>query len=180
MSITCLLFRDFWHDHWGINTKNPIYLRLKFFKIHKYQFYQILSFGILEETNIPSYRVVVLVVYYVDLAWMIQVHMNKYFKWMGKLGKFKLHCFCFSQEATDPTTTAIAWKSSFLNLHYNQFKFFLNWYMMLNRNWDRESGLPFCGLFETKDLIGMMLIPMFLLVSFGFERSHWFIFFFFG
>lgn len=41
--------------------------------------------------------------------------------------------------------------------------------MMLNRDRDRESGLPLCWLFETKELIGMVLIPMFLLVSFGFE-----------
>ena len=41
---------------------------------------------------------------------------------------------------------------------------------MLNRDRDRERGLPLCWLFETKALIGMVLIPMFLLVSFGFER----------
>ena len=40
---------------------------------------------------------------------------------------------------------------------------------MLNRDRDRERGLPLCWLFETKALIGMVLIPMFLLVSFGFE-----------
>lgn len=34
---------------------------------------------------------------------------------------------------------------------------------------DRERGLPLCWLFETKALIWMVLIPMFLLVSFGFE-----------
>jgi hypothetical protein len=43
--------------------------------------------------------------------------------------------------------------------------------MMLNRDRDRERGLPLCWLFETKALIGMVQIPMFLLVlvSFGFE-----------
>ena len=41
--------------------------------------------------------------------------------------------------------------------------------MMLNRDQDRERGLPLCWLFETKALIGMVLVPMFLLVSFGFE-----------
>ena len=41
--------------------------------------------------------------------------------------------------------------------------------MMLNRDRDRERGLPLCWLFEAKALIGMVLIPMFLLVSFGFE-----------
>lgn len=40
---------------------------------------------------------------------------------------------------------------------------------MLNRDQDRERGLPLCWLFEAKALIGMVLIPMFLLVSFGFE-----------
>lgn len=40
--------------------------------------------------------------------------------------------------------------------------------MMLNRDRDRERE-GFCWLFETKALIGMVLIPMFLLVSFGFE-----------
>lgn len=40
---------------------------------------------------------------------------------------------------------------------------------MLNRDRDRERGLPLCWLFETKALIGMVLIPMFFLVSFGFE-----------
>lgn len=40
---------------------------------------------------------------------------------------------------------------------------------MLNRDQDRERGLPLCWLFETKALIGMVLVPMFLLVSFGFE-----------
>lgn len=38
---------------------------------------------------------------------------------------------------------------------------------MLNRDRDRERGLP--RLFETKALIRMVLIPMFFLVSFGFE-----------
>lgn len=119
-----------------------------------------------------SYHVVVLDVYYVDHAWMIQVHINKYFKWMGKLEKFKLHRFRFSQAAKTPTSTITAWKSSFLNTHYNQFKFSPNWYMMLNWNWDKESGYSLCWLFETKNLIGMVLIPMILLVSFGFERLH--------
>lgn len=41
--------------------------------------------------------------------------------------------------------------------------------MMLNRDQDRERGLPLCWLFETKALIGMVRVPMFLLVSFGFE-----------
>lgn len=41
--------------------------------------------------------------------------------------------------------------------------------MMLNGDQDRERGLPLCWLFETKALIWMVLIPMFLLVSFGFE-----------
>lgn len=54
-----------------------------------------------------------------------------------------------------------------LNPHYNQSKFSPDRYMMLNRDRDRERGLP--RLFETKALIGMVLIPMFLLVSFGFE-----------
>lgn len=56
-----------------------------------------------------------------------------------------------------------------LNPHYNQSKFSPDRYMMLNRDRDRERGLPLCWLFETKALIGMVLIPMFLLVSFGFE-----------
>jgi hypothetical protein len=57
-----------------------------------------------------------------------------------------------------------------LNPHYNQSKFSPDRYMMmLNRDQDRERGLPLCWLFETKALIGMVLIPMFLLVSFGFE-----------
>jgi hypothetical protein len=54
--------------------------------------------------------------------------------------------------------------------HYNQSKFSPDRYMMmLNRDQDRERGLPLCWLFETKALIGMVLVPMFLLVSFGFE-----------
>jgi len=56
-----------------------------------------------------------------------------------------------------------------LNPHYNQSKFSPDRYMMLNRDRDRERGLPLCWLFETKALIGMVLIPMFFLVSFGFE-----------
>lgn len=40
--------------------------------------------------------------------------------------------------------------------------------MMLNGDRDRERGLPLCWLFETKALIWMVLIPMFLRVSFGF------------
>lgn len=56
-----------------------------------------------------------------------------------------------------------------LNPHYNQPKFSPDRYMMLNRDRDRERGLPLCWLFETKALIGMVLIPMFLLASFGFE-----------
>lgn len=40
---------------------------------------------------------------------------------------------------------------------------------MLNRDRDKERGLPLCWLFETKALIGMVRIPMFFLVSFGFE-----------
>lgn len=56
-----------------------------------------------------------------------------------------------------------------LNPHYNQSKFSPDRYMMLNRDRDRERGLPLCWLFETKALIGIVLIPMFFLVSFGFE-----------
>ena len=58
----------------------------------------------------------------------------------------------------------------YLNPHKNQSKLSPDRYiMMLNRDRDRERGLPLCWLFETKALIGMVLIPMFLLVSFGFE-----------
>lgn len=57
-----------------------------------------------------------------------------------------------------------------LNPHYNKYKIYPDRYMMLNRDRDRERGQPLFGwLFETKALIGMVLIPMFLLVSFGFE-----------
>lgn len=36
-----------------------------------------------------------------------------------------------------------------LNPHYNQSKFSPDRYMMLNRDRDRERGLPLCWLFET-------------------------------
>ena len=41
--------------------------------------------------------------------------------------------------------------------------------MMLNRDRDRERGMTLCWLFETKALVGMVLIPMLFLVSFAFE-----------
>ena len=53
-----------------------------------------------------------------------------------------------------------------LNPHYNQSKFYPDRYMMLNRNRDRE-GCPFVG--SSRQIIGMVQIPMFFLVSFGFE-----------
>ena len=58
-----------------------------------------------------------------------------------------------------------------LNPHYNQNKCSPDRYMMLNRDRDRERGLPLCWLaFRDKSTHrnGMVLIPMFLLVSFGF------------
>lgn len=55
-----------------------------------------------------------------------------------------------------------------LNPHYNQEKFSPDRYMMLNRDRDRERGLPAPLLVgfsrQKKALIGMVLIPMFLLV----------------
>ena len=56
-----------------------------------------------------------------------------------------------------------------LNPHYNQSTFSPDRYMMLNRNRARSRGQPLCWLFETKALIGMVQIPMFFRVSFGFE-----------
>lgn len=40
---------------------------------------------------------------------------------------------------------------------------------MLNRDRDRERVMTLCWLFETKALVGMVLIPMLFLVSFAFE-----------
>jgi hypothetical protein len=53
--------------------------------------------------------------------------------------------------------------------HNNQSKYSPDRYMMLNRDRDRERGLPLCWLFETKALIGIVLIPMFFRFSFAFE-----------
>jgi hypothetical protein len=40
---------------------------------------------------------------------------------------------------------------------------------MLNRDRDRERGLPLCWLFETKALNGMVRLPMSFRFSFAFE-----------
>jgi hypothetical protein len=74
-----------------------------------------------------------------------------------------------NQQRGSPHLHSHSIEEQLLNPHYNQSKFSPDRYMMLNRDRDRERGLPLCWLFETKALIGMVLIPMFLLVSFGFE-----------
>lgn len=56
-----------------------------------------------------------------------------------------------------------------LNPHYSQSKYSPDRYMMLNRDRDRERVMTLCWLFETKALVGMVLIPMLFLVSFAFE-----------
>lgn len=77
--------------------------------------------------------------------------------------------FCLYQAAATPTSIATAWRSSSLIRTTTNPNFSRSIYdMMLNRDRDRERE-GFCWLFETKALIGMVLIPMFLLVSFGFE-----------
>ena len=77
--------------------------------------------------------------------------------------------FCLYQAAATPTSIATAWRSSSLIRTTTNPNFSRSIYdMMLNRDRDRERE-GFCWLFETKALIGMVQIPMFLLASFGFE-----------